>query len=184
MTSTTVKKQTLASRINEILTNTKLTDPHQIAKEVITQMTEAEQLEGFAHILPAYVSSTMSYMSPPSPHTLAELGGSVSPVPQKSQGIKKPGKHWGKSTHTWDSKRLSSGLKPGEWVFWGDFSIEMCAAKIEMLNKRVGTMMSSVQKYALIESTLKANKVPKISALPVSAKAELEAQLGALPEDF
>lgn len=182
------EQKSLAAIVNEVLDETGFLKPHEVAEEICNRLTAEEQLYYFRQILPAYVSSKMSYDSP----TVGQfsflpsnLGANTQPTPEGGKvqpHIKKAGKPWA-SPDGWDKKRLSSGLKPGVWVCWPDFSLEMIVAKVDLLKKRIATSQANVEKYQLMAYTLQQNGVTVIGDLPAKAKAALEAQLGGLPDD-
>lgn len=174
----------LNKRLSEILESTNLTNPHEIAKEILKGMDNFDREAALKQILPAWVSTNMSTgpKAPlPAPEA-AETPSEAPSVPVKQQAIKQAGKSWHKHTYSWDKKRLSTGI-PGVWVLWPEFSVDMCVAKVEMLGKRIATMKTTAGKYETIRATLEKHGVAKVGDLPESAKSALEKELGDLPED-
>lgn len=179
------EQKSLAAIVQEVLEQTGLLTPHEVAEEVRNRLTVEEQLHYFQQILPAYVSSKMSYDSPTTSKfsflpSKAESQTHCTSEGGKEPHIKKAGKPWSMS---WDKQRLSSGLQSGEWVYWPEFTLDMAAAKIDMLKKRISTSQANVEKYQLIAYTLSQNSVTAVGDLPAKDKAALEAQLGGLPAD-
>lgn len=146
-------------------------DAKDVATEIRARMTDEEQIEAFAHILPAYVSSKMSAAT-----TSVQFNAVPDQILGKQTAIKKPGKPW--SHHqAFSSLRFNAG--GGLYVSWPEVTLDLITKSIDALDNKIATSLQNRDWRVAVRTALETHQVSKVKNLPVSVRTSLEKMKGA-----
>lgn len=173
----------LIDYIKDVLDDTDLTNPADVAKEILARTSAEEQLTFFAHILPAYVSSKMSAVStsvtlslPDQDSVGTQENDAGEGAPANKTALKYHGKPWYKNG--WNSLRLNGGTE-GEWILWPDLTLDQTNDLIERLDRKIAATIHNRDWVVAVRDALVTHGVEKVADLPDAARIALEHKGGA-----